>query len=567
MSAQCCAGQVSEAGGRAGLSERTTGAAARAPAQFRSRRWAGGGSLPGLTPRRLVSASDPSAVISRPGNPVHRASGNGRGKPGRRPRGLPVRSLGFLVGRGVQDTGGESWLIQGRVVPRPGHWETGVLHLLSKHESFFIGPACIQAESTKLGGFIKQLACCCGSAGCSLCCGCCPKIRQSRSTRVMYALYFILVSVLCCVMMSKTVASKMKEHIPFFEDICKGIKAGDTCEKLVGYSAVYRVCFGMACFFFLFCLLTLNVNNSKSCRAHIHNGFWFFKLLLLGAMCSGAFFIPDQETFLNAWRYVGAIGGFIFIGIQLILLVEFAHKWNKNCMSHLAFNQQHFWSSNYVPDNVVGTENVKMRQPHSGLLQSGVISCYVTYLTFSALSSKPVEVVLDEHGKNLTICAPSFSQNLYQDENLVTGLGTALLFSCILYSCLTSTTRSSSDALQGRYAAPELEVARCCFCFGPDGEDTEEQQNVKEGPWVIYDEKRGTVYSYSYFHFVFFLASLYAMMTVTHWFNYESANIETFFSGSWSIFWVKMASCWMCVLLYLWTLVAPLCCPSRQFSV
>ncbi|XP_034512325.1 serine incorporator 5-like [Ailuropoda melanoleuca] len=58
-----------------------------------------------------------------------------------------------------------------------------------------------------------QLACCCGSAGCSLCCDCCPKIRQSRSTRFMYALYFILVVLLCCVMMSRTVATEMKEHV------------------------------------------------------------------------------------------------------------------------------------------------------------------------------------------------------------------------------------------------------------------------------------------------------------------------------------------------------------------
>lgn len=44
------------------------------------------------------------------------------------------------------------------------------------------------------------------------------------------------------------------------------------CYSLVGYTAVYRVCFGMAAFFFLMTLMMINVQSSKDGRAKFQNG-------------------------------------------------------------------------------------------------------------------------------------------------------------------------------------------------------------------------------------------------------------------------------------------------------
>lgn len=62
-------------------------------------------------------------------------------------------------------------------------------------------------------------------------------------------------------------------QIPFYNQMCEKMNAGENCKTLVGYSAVYKMCFGMACFFFFFSIFTIRVNNSTGCRAAIHNGY------------------------------------------------------------------------------------------------------------------------------------------------------------------------------------------------------------------------------------------------------------------------------------------------------
>lgn len=97
-------------------------------------------------------------------------------------------------------------------------------------------------------------------------------------------------------------------------------------------------------------------------------------------------------------------------------------------------------------------------------------------------------------------------------------------------------------------------------------------------------------YSYSFFHFMLFLASLYIMMTLTNWYrsvlqlglsvlrstvNHE-INLQSVFplspdtdytvSSKWPAVWAKISSSWVCLALYIWTLVAPVILTNRDFS-
>ena len=45
------------------------------------------------------------------------------------------------------------------------------------------------------------------------------------------------------------------------------------CEKIVGYSSVYRIQFTLACFFFSMMVLMFGVKRSKDPRSGIQNGY------------------------------------------------------------------------------------------------------------------------------------------------------------------------------------------------------------------------------------------------------------------------------------------------------
>ena len=58
-------------------------------------------------------------------------------------------------------------------------------------------------------------------------------------------------------------------HPDFSDYACKSVA---NCGLVAGYQAVYRVCFALTSFFFLLCIIMINVKSSKDFRASIQNG-------------------------------------------------------------------------------------------------------------------------------------------------------------------------------------------------------------------------------------------------------------------------------------------------------
>uniref|UniRef100_A0AAQ5X5V2 Uncharacterized protein n=1 Tax=Amphiprion ocellaris TaxID=80972 RepID=A0AAQ5X5V2_AMPOC len=455
------------------------------------------------------------------------------------------------------------------------------------------------------------IPCLCSSATC-LMCSCCPSSRNSTVTRIIYAFILLLGTIVACIMLSPGVDQQLKRIPGFCEDgagsSIPGLQADVNCEMFVGYKAVYRICFGMCMWFLLFAILMINIKNSRDPRAAIHNGFWFFKFAALVAITVGAFYIPDRP-FTYTWFVVGSGGAFCFILIQLVLLVDFAHSWNESWVDKMEKGNSRGWYAallaitilNYIlsfiavvlffifytkPDDcfinkffisvnmlscivasvVSVLPKVQESQPRSGLLQSSIITLYTMFLTWSAMTNEPDRAcnpgllsIFQQINQTAVVIIGTEEPNLtspylqWWDAQSIVGLVIFVL--CILYSSIRSSSTSQVN---------KLTMASKDSTILAEGGSSPDLSEESTGPRRVEDNERDMVqYSYSFFHFMLLLASLYIMMTLTNWYSPEADYTIT---SKWPAVWVKITSSWVCLALYVWTLVAPMILTNRDFS-
>lgn len=447
-------------------------------------------------------------------------------------------------------------------------------------------------------GCLAQLACCFGSAACGLCCG--ISCKSSTSTRLMYALMLLLGTIAAFTMLTPSIEAQLRK----IDRLCQ-VGIGSTCSGIVGYEGVYRVCFSLACFFLLFAMIMFNVKSSRDFRAKLQNGFWFFKYALLIGIMVGMFYIPyGTGTFDRAMMYLGMIGAFLFILIQLILIVDFAHGWADKWISNYQETGSRGWFTAllsvtlvfyiisiscvvlfytyytkaddcllhkfFISVNLIFciiasilsvTPKIQEANNNSGLLQASFLTLYVMYLTWSAMSNNPdrecnpslLQFFYPPGPSNgtSTVPPPGHANATISSDSIV---GMFIWLACILYSSIRSA--SGFDKLSGNIEKDT----------NADSSNVESGQSSKEVSVqrVLDDEEGGIVYNYSFFHAMFMLASFYVMMSLTNWDSPSEASVYRLNSNMASV-WVKIVSSWICMAIYVWTLVAPLVFPDRDF--
>ncbi|KAL0121267.1 hypothetical protein PUN28_008735 [Cardiocondyla obscurior] len=453
-----------------------------------------------------------------------------------------------------------------------------------------------------------QLACLCGSTACSFCCSQCPSCRNSTSTRIMYALLLLLGTIAACITLAPGLQNALKK-VPFCANSSNYVPSEVTldCQSAVGYLAVYRICFILALYFFLMSIIMIRVKSSRDPRAPIQNGFWAIKYLLIIGGIIGAFFIPER-SFGSTWMYFGMLGGFLFIIIQLILIVDFAHSWADAWVGNYEETESKGWYAallsatffNYavavgavtalfiyythadscdenkffisfnlilcVITSIISIlPTVQEHQPRSGLLQSSVVTLYVVYLTWSGISNSPVRECNPGFIPGLSSHDVATQNRVAFDKESIIGL--IIWFSCVLYSSLRTASKSSKITMSENVLVQDNGAVRNAgeqALIGNEVEGRNPDAESGNDAKVWDNEEEKVAYNWSFFHLMFALATLYVMMTLTNWYK-PNSTLDTLNANNASM-WVKIISSWMCLGLYVWSLLAPVIFPNRDFS-
>ncbi|KZV90239.1 TMS membrane protein/tumor differentially expressed protein [Exidia glandulosa HHB12029] len=237
---------------------------------------------------------------------------------------------------------------------------------------------------------------------------------------------------------------------------------------------------------------------------------------------------------------------------------------------------------------------VQEANPRSGLAQSSMVAAYCTYLIMSAVANH-----VDGKCNPLHKDTPG---SVDATKNTTVVLGAVFTFLAIAYS--TSRAATQSRALVGkrrkdggislpvdhdhdghsthglvttqpsRTETPRYQALLAAVEAGAipasalDEELSDDEDDDGPTGEERDDERTGTRYNYSWFHIIFVMGAMYVAMLLTDWNvlrtpRTEHPDQDIYIGRSETAMWIRVVSSWICILLYSWSLLAPVVMPDR----
>lgn len=408
-------------------------------------------------------------------------------------------------------------------------------------------------------------------------------VERSRITRLIYVITLLFLTTLSIVLLTPGAMAMV-----LTEKLC--VKIGrKTCEILHGPAPVYRLFMATSGCHLVMSIILIGVTKSTQRRSRLQNHLWIVKFVLFVIIASALLFYPKTQYTGEIWHFFGLNSAFAYIILQFILLIDIVHSINTRIVkmienSDATKQSLHLYMVLWCPTallyilSIIGTAlllktyglrqecnnntffigfhiymcfsatcisinpAVQRARPKSGLLQSSVVTSYSTYILWITLSNEPD----DQCNPNREFIYPV--QPL-KNVQMVTGLVLTLVV--LIIFCIRKVKYPQYGNSQPHYQHQQTPTHQNSFNVSINHEDA-----------VNEDEIHGVQYSYSFFHGVLCLATLYIMMTLTCWYRPEEGehNSVKMIAG-WGSIWIKLCSGIFSVFTYIWTLIAPVIFP------
>jgi len=299
-----------------------------------------------------------------------------------------------------------------------------------------------------------------------------------------------------------------------------------------------------------------------------------------------AFFIPNP-FYDDGYVQIARVVSGVFLVLQIVLLIDFAYRWNENwmaddkewtraiiavcvvlfvgCLTLFGFMTHWFGGSDCSRNNFLLSATFLLPMlftclsvtswcEHGALLTSAVVTAYCYWLGFSALSSDPSSCNMLMSNSNETL-------------HLVIGLLIAALTVTYAGWSLSNTHIMGGELHEDKQEKLDTPATDKKDLEKQSDQHVQEQKDeAEEAAEEAENASAEDVKLATKFHIFMACSACYMAMLLTSW---GATVTETGAPSSYDIstenLWIKTVTQWVAALLYTWTLVAPYMFPDRQF--